>query len=407
MEVNASDSSSMPEESSTTTSLPSSEHYDSFSSETMQSSFNKWSTPSSDSELSHEPESSEESSTSSSSYLTQPTPTEGTIEASKVTVEGYGIFIEDLIEDSWVNRRPFVIKGVCWSPVDKGANNNNTNFTGRVAEDAALMEAIHINAVRTYGTLPADNNGTAVLDKLYEHGIRIIMVAAWGGISTDDWKNTINHFKDHPGILAWQIGNEFNYNNLYKFNNLNESKEYVQNLINITHETDPNHPTILGWGHPTDADYFNHINAMDFDILAGQVYTGDSFGKLFKYHKDFSDKPFFISEYGADSYNHNINAEDYDSQAYAVKKLVLEIRDNLAATGEGSATAIGGTIFEWNDEWWKAGNFDSQDVKGIAPGGGPYPDATFDEEYWGVLTLDRSKKSAYDALGEAYNEYTY
>ncbi|MGL1903382.1 MAG: hypothetical protein OCC49_14680 [Fibrobacterales bacterium] len=409
-ELNPSESSDNTRIMSSFIEVISSEETEVNSSEAPISSSDKQSLISSNTAPSHEPESSDDiSSSSSSSSITQPVPIEGTIEGSKVTVDGYGIFIEDMIEENWVNRRPYVIKGVCWSPVDKGTNNQNTNYSGRVAEDAELMEKIHINAVRTYGLLPANNEGTEILDKLFDHGIRIIMVASWGGISPDDWKNTINHFKDHPGILAWQVGNEFNYNNLYYFNNLNESKGYVQNLLAIAHETDPNHPTILGWGHPTDSDYFNHIEPMEFDILAGQVYTGDSFGKLFEYHKEFSQKPFFISEYGADSYNHNINAEDYDSQAYAVKKLVLEIRDNLAATGKGTATTIGGTVFEWNDEWWKAEgtSWDTQDVKGIAPGGGPYPDATFDEEYWGIMTIDRSKKSVYDALGEAYDEYSY
>ena len=53
----------------------------------------------------------------------------------------------------------------------------------------------------------------------------------------------------------------------------------------------------------------------------------------------------------------------------------------------------GVAVFSFTDGWWKAGNPDSQDPGGSAPnsGGVPY-DGAANEEYWGIVDIDRNKK---------------
>jgi len=119
----------------------------------------------------------------------------------------------------------------------------------------------------------------------------------------------------------------------------------------------------------------------------------------------------FIGEYGADAYNANDDGSgdavgyDPESQNAAVVALTQEIFDNIVDEDQAGNQrgVLGGTFFEWADEWWKAGNPDQQDIGGSAPGGGPYPDATFNEEYWGIVDIDRNQRCGFYNLKALYD----
>ena len=61
------------------------------------------------------------------------------------------------------------------------------------------------------------------------------------------------------------------------------------------------------------------------------------------------------------------------------------------------------TLFSFTDGWWKAGRNRYQDPGGFAPnsGGVPY-DGMANEEYWGILTLDRKQKKTFEVVKRAY-----
>ena len=52
---------------------------------------------------------------------------------------------------------------------------------------------------------------------------------------------------------------------------------------------------------------------------------------------------------------------------------------------------------------WKAGDNDTQDIGGWAPksSGVPY-DGTANEEYWGIVDINRKTKLAYDVVKNAF-----
>ena len=158
---------------------------------------------------------------------------------------------------------------------------------------------------------------------------------------------------------------------------------------------DTSHPITTVYGELPSVDTINSMP--NIDIWGINSYRGITFGDLFSQWSNRSQKPMFIAEYGADSFNANINREDQQAQADATHALTLEILNNAS-----NGNTLGGTIFEWSDEWWKAGNPNSHDTGGIAPGGGPYPDMTFNEEWWGLVTVDRQPKQAYYTLQNLY-----
>ena len=65
------------------------------------------------------------------------------------------------------------------------------------------------------------------------------------------------------------------------------------------------------------------------------------------------DKPVIISEFGADSYDAYLKKEDQNMQALFLESQWRELFKNSYPNKDGAQNCLGGTMFEWNDEWWK------------------------------------------------------
>jgi hypothetical protein len=316
-----------------------------------------------------------------------PTPPAGS--ASAIRINGRQLL---------VNNVPFHMQGVAWNPVARGGDYRNVDFAGFADQDIALMKEMGVNVVRTYGPI----SSIAVLDKLYAAGIYVVNTF---NISDPGYvervRTLVQSTKNHPAILMWSLGNEWNYNGLYIDLPLQQSQARINEVAALIKSLDTRHPVATIFGElPTAAE----INAMPLiDIWGLNIYRGISFGNLFNDWAARSNKPMFLSEYGADAFNARINDVDLPSHATAVRSLTQELYNNSVKYEDG--VALGGTVFEFADEWWKAGNPNQQDNGGNAPGGGPYPDATFNEEWWGLVSIDRVKRPAYDALKQLYTTH--
>lgn len=304
------------------------------------------------------------------------------IDGTKLTVGGQAIHI----------------KGINWNPVGKGKSHPwGLEWTQNVDKDSDMMQSAGINLVRTYVPL----TDAKVLDKLWEKGIYVAnTVYGYGCDSVPKAVEAVNEIKTHPSILMWVIGNEWNYNKLYGcLSSVNQAEARLTEVAKAIKAIDTVHPISTIYGEVPSKELVSRMT--NIDIWGINAYRGISFGSLFTQWQRTSDLPMYLGEYGADAWNAVTGLEDQASQAEATKKLTQELVNHSAKTG---GVCLGGVLFEFNDEWWKdstaGGSTKTHDKGGIAPGGGPYPDKTFNEEWWGIVTIDRAPRQAYRAYKE-------
>ena len=58
--------------------------------------------------------------------------------------------------------------------------------------------------------------------------------------------------------------------------------------------------------------------------------------------------------------------------------------------------------FEWSDEWWKAPGSPAIHDVGGASNGAFFPDGVANQEWFGIVDIDRKPRPAYGALKESY-----
>lgn len=314
---------------------------------------------------------------------------------SVATVEGLSIKDRQL----WLNNKAYIIKGVCYNPVPVGSNLRDFN---KLSQDLLLMKEAGINTIRVYA--PIDD--TAVLDEIAASGIKIIMGIGYnqGGrydLLSGSFLKYIAQFKNHKAILFWELGNEYNYHPEWFEGDLQNWYTSLNKAAGQIHEIDPKHLVATAHGEVPDVAVLN--SCPNIDIWGLNVYRWDNPETVFKEWSLLSKKPMYLSEAGADSYM-TVSKANYhqgiNEQAQADATAHI-----LDATLNASAICSGITLFSFSDEWWKAGNNDRQDAGGWAPNssGVPY-DGTPNEEYWGIVDVERNKKMAYEVVKQKFTK---
>ena len=311
------------------------------------------------------------------------------------------------------------IDGPYDSWVDKNRNDKQDSDEP-VVGDFRLLKEMGVNTVRLYH----HGFNKALLQDLYQtYGIRVIMgdyLGAYTIGSGADWyagtdysnpqqqekmlasvREMVEQYKDEPYIVFWVLGNENNYGNA---NNCRKNPvayyQFLNRAAKLIKSLDPNHPVALCNGDTL----FMNIAAKecpDVDIYGANAYRGGhGFGDSFWADvQDFWGKPVFISEYGCPAYDHHRSQEVAEQeQADYLKDSWLDIERNLGGQ-VGVGNALGGVLFEWMDEWWKAGpppQYDASVHDIVGQFGGPFPDGWSYEEWYGVVGQGNGKNSPFE-----------
>ncbi len=337
-----------------------------------------------------------------------------------------------------VNRRPYIIKGVCYNPIPIGQNYeydwwSDPNKPWLV--DGKLMQEMGVNTIRLYQVHDDADEVKRVIRDLYnKYGIRTIL-GSWLGFweypcplygdkkfrdkVKKETLDMVSAYKDEPGVLMWILGNENNYSchghvNAWSTEEVdkepNPQKQkamrakiyysFVNEIAREIHKVDLNHPVALGNGELVGLEFAKQY-AADVDLVACIIYRGRTFGNLFKSLKLTFDKPIVVSEFGADCYDAYLKKEDQGMQAFFLESQWRQIYENLAGNKEGTGNCLGGIIFEWTDEWWKHGqdNPDTwkvHDTESNWSNGSYYFDIkaeankNMNEEWFGIVALFES-----------------
>ncbi|HBR15278.1 MAG TPA: hypothetical protein DD723_07030 [Candidatus Omnitrophica bacterium] len=347
-----------------------------------------------------------------------------------------------------VNNKPYVIKGMTYTPTkigqspDKGtlanwmeedANGNglpdgpydswvDTNRNNQqdgdepVVGDFQLMKELGVNTVRLYHH-PLNPNKKVLRKMFKDYGIRVIMGDFLGKYTLGsgakwsegtDYENAehrrnmlesvkqmVMEHKDEPYLLLWVLGNENNYGVASNADKKPEAYfKFVDEVAQWIKSVDKNHPVAVNNGDTLFLDVFAK-NCPNVDIFSANVYRGDyGFGAFWSQVIDASGKPAFISEYGAPAYAKHLGFEDAEeAQAEYHWGNWMDIEENLAGQARGVGNALGGVVFEWIDEWWKNYEPYLHDRKSDAVG--PFPGGYYFEEWFGICSQGNGRHSPF------------
>jgi len=181
---------------------------------------------------------------------------------SEVTVSGRKLMVRRRnLDGSLAPAVPWVIQGVNWAPASPTTNtssNDRDNVTVRRPEfgqwyvtDIPLLKSMHVNTVRLFMDpgVPGDANiavsGQTILDELYRNGIMVIMTVDDGNNTVPRIPAAVDYYKNHPAILMWSLGSEWNINRFWKpdqFPTVDAAAVAIESAAQLVKQHDTGHP---------------------------------------------------------------------------------------------------------------------------------------------------------------------
>ena len=243
----------------------------------------------------------------------------------------------------FVNQKPFFVKGA-----------------GLEFGDQEKLAAAGGNSFRTWRTENGQESGRKVLDHAFKNGLYVTMGLEVSrerhGFNYSDpvavakqlaeIKGQVMALKDHPALLAWDIGNELN---------LNSTNPMVWNAVNdiskMIHQVDTNHPTttsLAGIGKSVVAEIKNR--APDLDFLCFQSYA--DIVNLPRQLQDCGwNGPYMVTEWGATGHwECGKTAWGAPIEDNSTVKARLYRRRYEIAIGSDKTNCLGSYVFLWGQK---------------------------------------------------------
>jgi len=280
----------------------------------------------------------------------------------------------------------WTVKGAAFAPTPIGGKPMTKAIYDR---SIVWLKGMNANTVRTYSGVDK-----YFLQQAAANNIRVI-VSFWVDLGADlsvpaIRQSFIDYFtlmiydlKDYPGVLMWNIGNEQNYSSTPNNGNSPYWYSLVQEMAVAAYKIEGTrfHPVCISNGSNYNIGNAS-MNANDaalsyVDLWASNAYE-QNFAPFFTTYRSKSSKPIVITEFGIDALDNTTKTEYERTQAYFDSTNWTQLR----AAGD---VCVGGTVFEFTDEWWKAGDQNNHDYGGYPTG--VHPDGYSNEEWWGVVAV--------------------
>jgi hypothetical protein len=225
-------------------------------------------------------------------YTTPGTPTGGTVVKVTGTKGNWGLTL---------NGVAYTIKGMTYGPPAAAA-----------AGYMATLKKMGVNTIRTWGT---DGTTQPLLDTAAAWGIHVVNGfwlnqgadyvndTAYKTSTLNSIVATVNQYKNNPGVLMWDVGNEVILTTQDHYTGAQIEAEriayaqYVNQVVDAIHAADPNHPVTSTDAYTGAWPYYKQYTP-DLDLMAVNSYgAGCSVPAAFA--SGGYNKPYILTEGGA------------------------------------------------------------------------------------------------------------
>ena len=267
----------------------------------------------------------------------------------------------ELIGDSiYIDGRKFFIKGIGYSPYRPGQWPGAKVPMEIVKTDFERIEEAGFNTLRVWGTMPEEQ-----LELAEKYGLKVIQAVALkpdvdfgysGFIRSAESKvrQMCRRSKDHPNVIMYLLMNEPHAEAVLK-SGVDETLDLYKRLIDIVKSEDPYRPVSM-----TNAYWTLWLDQSMWDVVSFNTYSYSRFARDMGYANFVKSlkslhsraRPFIVTEFGL-----SVSPEGPGGGGYG-GNTAEEQAEGLTRYFRGliDGGAAGGCVFEWNDEWWKAGN---------------------------------------------------